>query len=531
MTKPPTVPLGRLAAMEPHIYVLAIDLGTSGPKVALVSTTGEIVGTATASVELLLDGNGGAEQDPHAWWDAIVAATRTTMVDSPGAHVAAVSVTSQWSGTVPVDAQGHSIGNAIIWMDSRGAPYLHDLKGSGPIRFEGFSPMRARRWVALTGGGPSGAGKDPIAHILYLRNEQPDVYRATDTFLEPKDYINLRLTGRAVASYDSIALHWLTDNRDPDAVDYDDVLLEYAGLSRQQLPDLVHATEVIGGITDSVAQELGVPAGTPVVAGTPDVSSAAIGAGTVRDHAAHLYIGTSSWLTCHVPYKKTDLVHSIASLPAAVPGRWFVANEQETAGKAVDWLASILYPDRQGDPSVYDDLNRIAAGVPPGSNGVVFTPWLYGERTPVEDATLRGGFFNQSLETGRDEMVRAVFEGVAYNTRWLLETVERFTKKRLNPITMVGGGAQSSLWAQIHADVLDRTIVQAAEPLWVNVRGAGMLAHAALGHIQWDDIDKSATITATLAPSAANRAAYDKGYDTFRRIHKANRGIYRRVNG
>jgi xylulokinase len=123
-----------------------------------------------------------------------------------------------------------------------------------------------------------------------------------------------------------------------------------------------------------------------------------------------------------------------------------------------------------------------------------------------------------------------VFEGVAYNTRWLLETVERFTKKRLDPIMMVGGGAQSTLWAQIHADMLDRTILQGAEPLWVNVRGAGMLAHAALGHIEWDDIDKSAPIAATLPPNAANRSVYDKGYDTFRRIHKANRGIYRRVN-
>jgi xylulokinase len=266
------------------------------------------------------------------------------------------------------------------------------------------------------------------------------------------------------------------------------------------------------------------------VAGTPDVSSAAIGAGTVDDFGAHLYIGTSSWLTCHVPYKKTDLVHSIASLPAAVPGRWFVANEQETAGKALDWFASVLYPGRRGDPAVYEEMNAAAAGVPAGSNGVIFTPWLYGERTPIEDAALRAGFFNQSLDTGRDDMVRAVFEGVAYNTRWLLETVERFTKRRLDPIAMVGGGARSDLWAQIHADVLDRTILQRSEPLWANIRGAGMLAHAALGHVSWDGIDASAPTAATWEPDPANRAVYDAGYKTFRSIHKANRGIYRRLN-
>ncbi len=516
--------------MEPPTHVLAIDLGTSGPKVAIVSDRGEILGGATESVDLLLDGHGGAEQDPHAWWDAIVAATRRTIASSTHIEISSVSVTSQWSGTVAVDRHGEPIGNAVIWMDSRGAPYLDGLTAAGPLRVEGFGPLRIRRWIHTTGGAPSGSGKDPIAHILFLRHERPDIYLAADKFLEPKDYLNLRLTGRAVASYDSIALHWVTNNRDPDSVTYDDTLLGYADLSRDRLPELAHATEVIGGLTKTAADALGLTPGTPVIAGTPDVSSAAIGAGTVADYAAHLYIGTSSWLTCHVPYKKTDLLHSVASLPAAVPGRWFVANEQETAGKAIDWFASILYPDRRRDESVYADLNLAAAGVPPGSNGVIFTPWLYGERTPIEDASLRGGFFNQSLDTGRDAMIRAVFEGVAFNTRWLLETVERFTKRRLDPISMVGGGAQSDLWAQIHADVLGRTILQRGEPLWVNVRGAGMLAHAALGHITWEDIDETAPTAASRSPNPANRDVYDSRYDTFRRIHKANRGIYRRIN-
>ena len=521
---------GIVREVEPSRHVLAVDLGTSGPKVALVSDRGEVVATAKEPVELLLDHGGGAEQDPRAWWRAISAAARRSISAAGDVEIAAVSVTGQWSGTVPVDVHGEPVGNAIIWMDARGAPYLDGLRGTGPVRIDGFGPLRVRRWIALTGGAPSGSGKDPIAHILYLRHERPEVYRAAATFLEPKDYLNLRLTGRTVASYDSIALHWVTDNRDPDAVAYDDTLLGYAGLDRDRLPDLVHATDVIGGVTPTAAEALGLAAGVPVVAGTPDVASAAIGAGTVADHAAHLYIGTSSWLTCHVPYKKTDLLRSIASLPAAVPGRWFVANEQETAGKAVDWLARILYPDRAGDEELYPQLDAAAATVPPGSGGVVFTPWLYGERTPVEDASLRGGFFNQSLGTGRDEMIRAVLEGVAYNTRWLLETVERFTKRRLDPIAMVGGGARSELWAQIHADVLDRTILRREEPLWVNVRGAGLLAHAALGHVGWDQIDGLVPTAGEHVPDRANRAVYDAGYDVFRRIHKANRGIYRRLN-
>ncbi len=507
-------------------YALAIDLGTSGPKVALVSARGEVVADAFSPVELLLLPDGGAEQDPAAWWEAIGTAARRVLAAAPvpATRVGAVCVTGQWSGTVAVDGRGEPVGNAIIWMDSRGARYVPALVG-GPVRIQGFAPGKLRRWLRLTGGAPSGSGKDPIAHILYLRHERPEVYRAAETFLEPKDFVNLLLTGRAAASFDSIALHWLTDNRDPRRVEYDPALLRLAGLERSRVPDLHPATAVLGGLTATAAAHLALPAGTPVVAGTPDVHSAAIGAGTTRDFAAHLYIGTSAWITCHVPFKKTDLLHSIASLPAAVPGRYLVADEQETAGKTLDWLAGILFPDGDGD--VHDRLNEIAAAAPPGAGGVVFTPWLYGERTPVEDATLRASFFAQSLATGRAEMVRAVFEGVALNARWLLGYVERFTGRRLDPIVMVGGGAVSDLWCQIHADVLDRTILQAADPILVNVRGAGMLAHAALGQVAWDEVDDLVPVAASYAPDARNRSVYDRAYEAFRRFHKATRRLSR----
>ncbi len=175
-------------------------------------------------------------------------------------------------------------------------------------------------------------------------------------------------------------------------------------------------------------------------------------------------------------------------------------------------------------------MNDIAGTVPPGSNGVIFTPWLYGERTPVEDATLRGGFFNQSLETGSAEMVRAVFEGVAYNARWLLATVERFTGSRLDPIVMAGGGALSGGWAQIFADVLGRTIHQAEDPIMVNVRGTGLLGHAALGNIAWSDVPKLVPIADVHRPNPANKATYDQLYDAFRHIYKNNRRTYNKLN-
>ncbi len=519
----------------PAEYVLAIDLGTSGPKVGLVSTRGDLRGGEFEPVRLRLQPNGGAEQDPEEWWTAIVAAARrlleTTAV--PRSRIVAISVTAQWSGTVPVDAGGDPVGDAIIWMDARGAPYVERLIG-GPVKIEGYDVRKLRTWIRLTGGAPSRSGKDPLAHILYLRHEDPERYQSAAMFLEPKDYLNLRLTGRAVATFDSIALHWLTDNRDPDRVAYSPELASLADIDTSRLPPLIRAVDLVGPVRVPAAEALGLNPGTPVIAGTPDLQSALIGAGTVADFSAHLYIGTSSWLTCHVPFKKTDLLHNIASLPAPLPGRYFVADEQETAGAALDFAAAALLGRAEVPPAergeLYRELDETVAGAPPGAGRVLFTPWLYGERTPVEDAFIRSGFFNQSLNTSRPHLVRAVFEGVAYNARWLLTYVERFTRTRLDPIVIAGGGANSDVWCQIFADVLGRTVRRVSDPIWVNVRGAGLLASAALGSIRFGEIPGLVPIDATFLPDRNHAALYDELFGEFRNLYKATRRIYRRLN-
>ncbi len=513
-------------------HILAIDLGTSALKVALVSVAGEVVAADEEAHQADLLPGGGAEQDAEGWWDLITRVSSRLMARGvvPPEEVAAVCCTAQWSGTVPVDAGGRPVRNAIIWMDSRGAPYARRITG-GPVRIEGYGPDKLVRWIRKTGGIPSHSGKDSIAHILWLQHAEPESYRAASLFLEPKDWLNLRLTGRAAASFDSIALHWVTDNRRPDRIGYDPGLLRRAGVAREKLPDLVAATDVLGPLLAGPAAALGVPAGLPVVAGTPDLHSAAIGSGATRDFQAHLYVGTSSWLTCHVPFKRTDLLRNIASLPSAIPGRYFVADEQETAGAALTFLRDRVLFDGDPPPGAYREFDRMAASAPPGSGGVIFTPWLYGERTPVEDRFLRGGFHNLSLSTTRDELVRAVFEGVALNTRWLLAAVERFTRRRLEPIRFIGGGARSALWCQIFADVLGRGIEQVADPVNANARGAGMLAAVALGELTFDDIPDRVSVAASYRPDPATAGLYTMLFGEFVGLYKRNRKAYARLNG
>ncbi len=440
--------------------ILAIDLGTGGPKAALVGLDGDITGHEFEATDLILLPDGGAEQDPEAWWTAITAAVRRLLERDlvPVSDIVAVSVTSQWSGTVAVDADGRALMNAVIWMDSRGSEAIGRVVG-GKLNVMGYDPRKLRTWIQRTGGIPSHSGKDSVAHILWLKDERPALYAAADCFLEPGDYLNLRLTGRAVASYDSIVAHWLTDNRDITNVRYDATLLGWTGIDESKLPPLVPSASVIGTVTDAIVAEWGLAPGTQVVNSTGDVHSAVVGSGALGDFEGHLYIGTSSWLSCHVPWKRTDIMNNQAALPSAIPGRYFLANEHETAGACLLHLRDQL---RLG--ADFDELNALAAEAPAGSHQLIYLPWLNGERTPVDDHTIRGGWSNLSLSHDRHDLVRSVFEGVAFNSRWLLEVVEKFIKREMPSLNFVGGGALSDLWCQIHADVLDRRIRRGRRP-------------------------------------------------------------------
>lgn len=518
-------------------FVLALDLGTSGPKVALVSTQGELVGSEFEETNLLLLPEGGAEQSPSGWWEAISKAVKRLLEKNlvPNEQIVAIGITGQWSGTVPLDEDGNALSNAIIWMDARGAPFIKQIV-EGPINIEGYGAGKLFKWIRLTGGIPGHAGKDPIAHILYLKHVHPDIYQRTYKFLEPVDYIGLRLTGQMAASFNSIILHWVTGNRDINDISYDESLIKLSTIDRAKLPDLKPPNSILGALEAEIAREWGLREDVQVVMGSPDVHSAAIGSGAVRDYETHLYIGTSSWLTCHVPFKKTDIFHNLAALPSAIPGRYLLTDEQETAGACLQFLRDNLFfhqdelPTGETPENAYKLFDKIAARTPAGSEKLIFTPWLYGERAPVDDHLVRGGFFNQSLQTTREHMVRAVFEGVAYNSRWLLKYVEQFIGRQLEAVNFVGGGAKSDIWCQIHADVLNRPIRQMKDPIEVNVRGAALLASAALGYLNYEEIASRVEVTRTYTPNREHRKLYDDLFAEFLAIYENNKKIYARLN-
>ncbi len=503
-----------------------------------MSTQGTVVGWEFASVETVLFPDGGAEQDPQAWWRAFLRVAQRLLSQGLVApqQIVAICCSTQGECTVPVDADGRPLMNAILWMDARGRKHLERIT-RGPLTVAGYHAPRLWRWIRLTGGAPSLSGKDPGAHMLYVKYEHPEIYARTYKFLNALDYLNLRLTGRFVATYDSILTSWVTDNRDAANVVYSQTLLRDCGIVPEKFPAIVKCTDVIGTLRPEVAAEIGLGNEVSVVAGAIDNSAAAIGSGAVRDYEAHLYIGTSSWLAAHVPFKKTDIVSSLASVPCAIPGRYLLTALQATAGGNLTFLRDkILYHkdellQEENVPDVYKIMDRIAERTPAGSHGVLYTPWIYGERAPAEDATVRAAIYNLSLENSREDIIRAVLEGVAFNTRWLLRPFEKFLRRSLERINIVGGGAASNVWCQIFADVLNRPVRQVKEPIQANVRGAAFIALVGLGILSYHDVAERTEYQHEYQPTAAHRALYDAYFQEFVTIYRQNKGIFRRLNG
>jgi len=516
--------------------ILAVDLGTSSMKMAAVTLTGEVLGWEAVPLNLIVTPDGGTEQSPDEWWQAFITASQKLIakMENPS-RIRAICCSTQGEGTIPVDEDGEALMNCILWMDMRGAASLAK-QFKGLVNLTGAGLQKTLKWIRLTGGMPSMTGKDPAAHMLLIRDQFPEVYQRTYKFLNVLDYMNLKLTGRFVATFDSIITSWVTDNCDPNDIHYNDDLVRGSGISADKYPEIVPCTEVIGKVKPEVAHALGLSPEVQVVAGAIDSTAAGIGAGAVEDNALHLYIGTSSWMAAHVPYKKTDIASSMASVPSAIPGRYLLVALQATAGGNLTFLRdNILYHKDEllqeaEVPDIFKVLDQIAARTPAGSNKVIYTPWIWGERAPVDDRTLRAGLYNLSLNNVREDIIRAFLEGIAFNTRWLLQPVERFLKMRVPGINIVGGGAQSDVWCQIFADVMDRDIYQVKDPVCANARGAAWIGAVGLGEVQYADIPALIEIKQVYHSNPENRALYDERFSIFTQIYQQMRKIYRKLN-
>jgi xylulokinase len=344
----------------------------------------------------------GAVQDAGGWWDSVLALGRSALAKADPARVVAVSCTSQWASVVPVDEEGEPLAPCVMWLDTRGARHSREVVG-GPLM--GYSPRALALWIRRTAGIPSPQGGDTVSHILQIERDRPELAKRVRWYLEPVDYLTMRLCGRATATHASMIGAWLTDNRALDRMAYDPRLLRRTGIDPEKLAPLVPIGTLIGEVGPEPAARLGLRPGVEVVTGIPDLHSAAFGAGAAGMGEAHMPIGTTSWISLPFGRKKTDVMRSIASVPGLDQSSYLVVNNHEAAGLALRWAREAL---AAGEPQPWEELFELAESAPPGSGGVIFTPWIAGERSPVDDRSARGGWHNLSVDAGHADLLRAV---------------------------------------------------------------------------------------------------------------------------
>ncbi len=452
--------------------VLGYDVGTGGCKAVLATMDGALVGSAFAPYSVSHPGEHYAEQEPRDWWNGVCASTRELLekTGTPPSDVAGLAFASQMLGVLPMAEDGTPLRPAMIWMDCR-------------------AEEQARRVVRRLGGprvmmqlfGAVASGKDVMCKIRWLADEEPAVFEKTRWFVDVKGYVVYRATGRFVTDQTAASVTGFMDNR---TRDWSRLAPRLVGAGTDRMPVVTGSFEVVGGLTAGAAAEMGLAENTPVVSGMGDAPAGAVGAGALAHGESSISIGTSG-LLCIASSGRVKLGRSgMATIAAADPSMWLVVGETNTAGACLEWFADNLAKESErtqgGGGGLMEVLDRAVETVPPGANRVIFAPWMYGERAPVTDTTLRGAFVNLALDNTREDMLRAVFEGVAMNFRWMFE-VAAGRGLPCRKVRAIGGGAKSDTWMQIFADVTGRTVEAVEKPRDAGALGAALAVPVALG--------------------------------------------------
>jgi xylulokinase len=491
--------------------VLGFDVGTSAVKAALFDGQGRMHGSARAGYPTRYPAPGHAEQDPHEWWRAMTAATRELLASAPQAResIAAIGIAAQVCGTVPVDAAGEPLHPCLIWLDTRSAPIAREITGGGP-RIGGYGVFRLPGWLRLANGAPNLAGKDPLSKIVWFREALPEVGRRAARFLDVKDWLLHRCTGRYATTPDVAQLTWLMDNR-VGRRDWSDAYLARFDLTRDQLPQIVEPAATAGTLTSAAAEALGLPTGLPVSGGVGDINAAALAAGDYAQGAYHVSIGTSQWFGAHTPRRRVNPLTGIATICAAHPDRYLLVAAQESAGAAALWAASAFgYGVGSAGLQALDE--HASRGVP-GADTPLFAPWLFGERVPVSEASACGALAGATLRTTRADIAYSVLAGIALNGRWALTEAERCLASSTATIRLIGGAARSAVWRQIVADMLQRPLLTMDSPEFGGAKGAAMTAAVSVGwYRSLDDASAMARTGVAVDPQRSRSAWADQRY-------------------
>ncbi|MBC8445713.1 MAG: xylulokinase [Chloroflexi bacterium] len=499
-------------------YILAHDLGTTGNKATLYDDQGVLVSSAFFGYDTKYAQVSWAEQNPEDWWEAVCASTHELLQKARVRRneVACIVFSGQMMGCVPIDRKGRALRDAIIWADQRSVEQTQWMAKQ-------ISPDDVYH---ITGHRLSPSYS--AAKMLWIRDHQPDLYAETYKFVHAKDAIVARMTGAFVTDCSDAAGMNLYDL---ERGEWSEAILQAVNIEPAQLPEVHQSIDVVGEVKSDVAEEVGVAIGTPVVIGGGDGACAAAGAGVVREGSAYNYIGSSSWIGLATKAPIYDPARRTFNWAHLVPGLFSPTGTMQTAGGSYQWTRDQLCPlevecAAKLGVSPYELMNVQAENSPAGANGLIFLPYLLGERSPRWNPRARGAFIGLTIRHTRADMIRAVLEGITMNLRVILDAF-RAQGAQIDAMRLIGGGARGRFWNRMMADVYGMPVHRLAILEEATSMGAALAGGVGVGlYSDFTMIETMNQVAEIIEPDPAAQAAYEQIYPIFEAAYQALVPVY-----
>lgn len=500
-------------------YILSHDIGTSSDKAVLVDFKGNVAATSKYDYPTFYPHPAWVEQDPQDYWKAVCHTSREIM-DKKGispSDIKGIVFSTQAQGVIPMNKEGQHLYNNITWVDGRAQKQAEAI-----MRHVG-----GKKLFTAFAGTPI-MGKDCIAKISWLKEKEPEIYGKTYLILDVNGYLKYKCTGKMVAELSGASSYgldlktkkWLS-------------VMKMVGVDMEKLPPLVCSTDVVGGLTDEAAAETGLLAGTPVFGGCDDVQAACVGSGMCEDGDIHIYLGTSAWVAA-ISKTANKFKNGAAAIQSADKEMNLIAGITESAGANIQWICDEFFAAEKEEygEGIYNYMDQVVQTIPPGSDHLICTPWMLGERCPVSSTTTRATLFNINMVHTREHLMRSVYEGIGYNLRWILENYQNDYGFSCDNFRIIGGGALDNVWMQIISDITGKSFSIVKDPRNAGAVGAALIAMIGLGELKGFCCAKDfVQIDKVYEPDKANRRTYDKLFETYKEVYRSLQGAYVHANG
>lgn len=500
--------------------LLAHDLGTSGNKATLFTADGRLLASQTCSYGTHYFHGNWAEQNPDDWWRAVCESSQRLLQGVDASDIACVALSGQMMGCTPVDRQGRALRPSILYCDQRAdVQTARLLDRISPTEFYAIVGHRASPSYSLE-------------KLMWIKDQEPEVFARTHKMLCAKDYINLQLTGQWATDYSDASG---TNAFDLNTFRWSERILELAGIDAQLLPLPRPSTDLLGTLTAAAAQATGLLAGTPVAVGGGDGSCAGVGVGCVRPGTAYNYLGSSSWIALTVEKPIVDPQMRTMNWAHCVPGYLHPSGTMQAAGSSYKWLKDTVCTAESQQATaqgvdVYELINAEIEKSVPGARGVIFLPYMLGERTPRWNPHAKGAFIGLNLATRREDLLRAVMEGITMNLGIIVGIFRQHVP--IEAITVIGGGAKGQVWRQMLADIYDCPIAKLNYLEEATSMGAAVIGGVAAGVFQdFDVIERFIRVEEVVRPNPANQSAYRKLLPIFEKCYHSLVEVYEDLAG